>query len=92
MSNVLGWLSWVVTVRPYITLLVLVIITVLLAAGATVRAPVPDTKATLPEGGAVAEALDELGELFGESGEANVVMLIFEGRLSRPPASRRWTA
>ena len=32
MSKTLGWLSWLVTVRdPYITLVVLLIITVLLA-------------------------------------------------------------
>ena len=33
MSKTLGWLSWLVTVRPYITLIVLLIITVLLAGG-----------------------------------------------------------
>ena len=38
MSKTLGWLSWLVTVRPYLTLVVLLIITVLLAVGATRRA------------------------------------------------------
>ncbi len=59
MRNILRGLSWLVTVRPYITLLVLVIITVVLAAGATRRAPPPETEATLPQGSAVAEVLVE---------------------------------
>ena len=79
MSKFLGWLSWVVTVRPYITILVLIIITVLLAAGMTWRAPPPETRATLPQGSAVAEALGELNALFGDSGESNVVTLVFRG-------------
>ncbi len=79
MSNFLGWFSWLITVRPYLTLLVLVIITVLLAAGATRRAPPPETRATLPQGSAVAETLVELERLFGDFGEANVVTLLFRG-------------
>ncbi len=70
MSNFLGWLSWLVTARPYLTILILFAITVLLAAGATRRAPPPETAATLPEGSAVAEALVEIDRLFGDSGEA----------------------
>ena len=79
MSKFLSWLSLLATSRPYVTILVLVIITVLLGAGATRRAPPPETAATLPEGSAVAEALAELDELFGDSGEANVVTLLFRG-------------
>lgn len=84
MSGFLGWMSWLITVRPYVTILVLIIITVLLAAGATRRAPIPETAATLPDDSAVAEALAELDELFGESGEANVVTLIFRGHAITP--------
>ena len=54
MSNLLGRMSWLFTVRPYLTILVLIFITVALAAGATRRAPPPETAATLPEGNAVA--------------------------------------
>ena len=79
MSKTLVWLSWLVTARPYITLLVLVVITVLLAAGATRRAPPPETEATLPQGSAVAEALNEIDRLFQDSGEASVVTLLFRG-------------
>ncbi len=85
MSGFFGWLSLLVTVRPYITILVLILITVLLAAGATRRATPLDTRSTLPDNSAVAEALDEIDELFGESGEANVVTLIFRGDALTPP-------
>ena len=84
MTGFLAWISWLVTVRPYVTILVLILITVLLAAGATRRAPVPDTASTLPDNSAVAEALAELDELFGESGEANVVTLLFRGDAITP--------
>ena len=79
MTKLLGWLSWLVTARPYITLLVLLAITVLLGAGVTRRAPPPETEATLPQGGAVAMALHEIDELFRDSGEASVVTLVFRG-------------
>ena len=38
MNSILGWLSRLVTARPFITLLVLLLITVLLGAGVTRRA------------------------------------------------------
>ena len=84
MSRTLGWLSRLVTARPYITLLVLLLITVLLGAGATRRAPPPETAATLPQGSAVAEALHEISELFRESGEASVVTVLFRGDALTP--------
>ena len=84
MSNLLGRLSWLFTVRPYLTILVLIFITVALAAGATRRAPPPETAATLPEGNPVAEVLVEINELFGDSGEASVVTLLFRGESLTP--------
>ena len=84
MSKILDRLSWLVTARPYITLLVLLVITVLLAAGTTRRVPPPETAATLPQGSAVAEALAEIDELFRDSGEANVVTLLFRGEALAP--------
>ena len=80
----MSWLSWLVTVRPYITLGVLVLITVVLAAGATRRAPPPETAATLPQDSAVAKVLVEIDELFGDSGEARVVTLLFRGNAITP--------
>ena len=84
MSRLLHWLSWLITARPYITILVLILVTVLLAAGAVRRAPPPETAATLPDGSAVAEALAEIDRLFGDSGEANVVTLLFRGDALTP--------
>ena len=84
MARILGWLSRLVTARPYITLLILLLITVLLGAGAARRAPPPETAATLPQGSAVAEALQEISLLFQETGEASVVTLLFRGDAMTP--------
>ncbi len=84
MNQILVGLSSLVTARPYITILVLVLITVLLGAGTTRRAPPPETEATLPRGSAVAEALAEIDELFRDSGEANLVTLLFRGDALTP--------
>ena len=86
MSKTLGWLSWLVTVRPYITLVVLLIITVLLAGGATRRAPPTEGAdvAFLPPGHPIANATREIGDLFGDSGEVSVVTLLFRGEALTP--------
>ena len=79
MSKVLDWLSRLVTARPWVTILVLLAITVALGAGAERRAPPPETADTLPQGNAVAEALDEIDRLFSDSGEARVTTVLFRG-------------
>ena len=84
MNNILSGLSWLVTVRPWLTLAFLLLITVLLAAGATRRAQPPETAATLPKGNAVAEALVEIDDLFGDSGDVRVVTLLFRGDTLTP--------
>ena len=86
MSKTLGWLSWLVTVRPYLTLIVLLIITVLLAVGATRRAPPTEGAdvAFLPPGHAIANATHEIDELFGDAGEVSVVTLLFRGESLTP--------
>ena len=84
MNNVLAWLSLTVTARPWVTLAVLLIVTVALGAGGTLRAPLPDVAATLPKGSAVADALVEIDELFGESGDVRVVTLLFRGDAMTP--------
>ena len=73
-----------VTAHPYVTISVLMAVTVVLGAGAIWRAQPPETKATLPQNSEVAHALAEIGELFGESGEANVVTLVFRGDALTP--------
>ncbi|MXW36270.1 MAG: hypothetical protein F4Z60_12565, partial [Chloroflexi bacterium] len=68
MNRVLSGWSWLVTVRPYATIAVLFVITVVLAAGAGRRAEVIEGAALafLPPGNAVAEAIAEIGERFEE--------------------------
>ena len=84
MNRALSRLRRLITTRPYLTLTILTAITLVLAIGMTKRAPPPETKATLPQGSAVAEALAEIDELFGDSGEANVVTLLFRGDALTP--------
>ena len=86
MSRILDWLTWLVTARPYVTLIVLLIITVVLAAGATRRAPVVEGAALafLPPGNAVANAITEIDERFGESGDVSVVTVVFRGETLTP--------
>ena len=84
MYRTLDWLSRLVTARPWATISVLVMITVALAAGTTLRAPPAETSALLPKDSAVAIALDEIEELFGESGDVRVATLIFRGAALTP--------
>ena len=86
MSRPLDGFSRLVTARPYITLLVLLLITVGLAAGATRRAPPVEgaSLAFLPPGSAIATAVDELDEFFGGSSDVSVVTLVFRGEALTP--------
>ena len=95
MNRILPRLSWLVTVRPYLTLAVLVIITVVLAAGAGRRAPVVEGAALAflpPPGNAVAYAITEIDDLFGDSGEFIVATLIFRGETLTPDGLARMDA
>ena len=86
MDRILENFSRLVTARPYITIIVMIAITVLLAAGTTFRAPPTEGAdvAFLPPGHAVANATKEIDELFGESGEVSIVTLIFRGNALTP--------
>ena len=86
MSNILDILSRLVTARPYITIVVLLAVTVLLAAGTTLRAPPTEGAdvAFLPPGHPVATATRDIGTLFGDSGEVSVATLIFRGNALTP--------
>ena len=79
----LEFFSRVVTARPWLTIAILVVVTFALAAGAGFRAPPPTTEETLPDG-PVRETIDKVDVLFGESGEANIVTLIFRGEAFTP--------
>ena len=86
MHRVLPRLSRLVTARPYITITVLLAITVIVAAGAGRRAPVVEGAALafLPPGNAVAHAIGEIDERFGDHGEVSLVTLIFRGDALTP--------
>ena len=86
MNKILDWLSSLVTARPYVTLIVLLLLTVLLAAGATLRVPPREGAdvAFLPPGHPVANATREINELFRDSGKVSVVTLLFRGEALTP--------
>ena len=86
MNQILDRFSWLVTVRPYITLIVLLLITVVLAAGAARRAPPTEGAdvAFLPPGHPVVTATRDVAELFSDSGDVSVATLIFRGEALTP--------
>jgi predicted RND superfamily exporter protein len=86
MNRILGRLSRLVTVRPYLTIAALVAVTVVLAAGAGRRAPIVEGAALafLPPGNAVAEAVYQIDDLFTETGDVSVVTLLFRGESLTP--------
>ena len=84
MNDILGWLSRLVTARPWLTLLVLLIVTAVMMMGSNLREPPLDTEGTLPRDSAVAKAMAEIDELFGDSGEVRVVTLLFRGEALTP--------
>ena len=81
--NILGEFSRLVTARPWLTIALLVLVTFALGAGAGFRAMPPTTEETLPDG-PVRETIDRIDELFGDSGESNIVTLIFRGEAATP--------
>lgn len=80
----LGRLSRLITARPWITVFIILNLTIFLTAGAVRRAPPPGDEAILPPGSSVAEAIAEIDELFGETGKASVVTLLFRGSALTP--------
>ncbi len=84
MNAVLGKFSGLVTAYPKTALLVMFAVVIALGAGGSLRAPLPETVDTLPEGGAVERALDEIDEYFGEFGAGRVVTLLFRGEVISP--------
>ena len=86
MTRVLDRFSWLVTARPYITILVLLVITVGLGAGASLRAE-PTEGASLeflPPESPYTAAVEELDEFFGEASDISVVTLVFRGEAFTP--------
>ena len=86
MSSALDSLTRLVTVRPWLTLLALLIVTVVLAMGTTQRLPPTEgaSVAFLPPGHPIGTATQEIDENFGESGAVVAVTLIFRGEALTP--------
>ena len=86
MSLGLGALSRLVTARPWITIAVLLVITVTLAYGTTFRAPPTEgaSLAFLPSDHPLVAANEAIDESFSDSGEVNVATLIFRGDALTP--------
>ncbi len=86
MNQILDKLSWLVTVRPWITIGVLLVLTVVMAMGTTMRVPPTEGAdvAFLPPGHPIVTATQEIDEHFGESSEVSIVTLIFRGDALTP--------
>ena len=86
MSKILDRLSWLVTVRPWLTLLVLFIVTVVMVMGTQQRLPPTEgaSVAFLPPGHPIAAATQEIDDRFGDAGEVIVVTLLFRGEALTP--------
>ncbi len=84
MGRVLDGLSWLVTVRPVVTLVVVAAITIALGAGIPQRAPQADNEIFLSDDSDVAVALSKIETLFGESAETSSVTLLFRGEVLTP--------
>ena len=81
MLNLMGRL---VTAHPYVTVGALVAVTIVLGAGAALRAELDETDGYFPRDSPVARALAEIDELFEESGEISIVTLLFRGEALTP--------
>ncbi len=84
MGKVLDWVSRAITARPWITLAVLVAVTVVLAAGFGQRASQAENEAFLPQDSDVARAMEEVETLFGHSADVKVTTLVFRGEALTP--------
>ena len=86
MNQVLDRLSWLITARPYVTIVVLVVVAIAVAAGASLRLPPTEGAdvAFLPPGHPVADATRQVSELFSDSGDIRVATLIFRGEALTP--------
>ena len=84
MNKILTLLSRLITAWPYITIGVLIVITIALGMGATLRAEIDETDGYFPPDNPVVIALDDIDELFRESGEIVVISLLFRGEALTP--------
>ena len=84
MNQALNLMSRLITARPYVTIGVLFVITIVLGAGGALRAEIDETDGYFPPDNPVIQALGEIDELFGEAGEIVVITLLFRGEALTP--------
>ncbi len=84
MNDLLGRLSAFVTARPYVTLGLLLVLTVVLAAGVPQRAELDETDGFFPPDSPIVQAMDRIDELFAASGQVSTTTLVFRGYALTP--------
>ena len=86
MDRIVQAFSRAVTARPWLTIGVLLVITVVMAAGAGQRAPIIEGAdvALLPQDSDIVNAVREIDELFEEIGDVSLVTLVFRGEALTP--------
>ncbi len=84
MSRVLDDRSWLFTVKPVLTLVALLAVTVFLGAGITQMADQADNSVFLPEDSEVTVATETIENLFGSSQDKISVTLLFRGEALTP--------
>ena len=84
MEHMLDRLSRLITARPYATLGVLLVITVVLAAGTTLRGELDETEGFFPPDSDIVRAMDQIEELFQASGQVSTATLVFRGDALTP--------
>jgi hypothetical protein len=84
LGGILDRVSHLVTVRPWLTLAVLALVTMILVAGAGLRAPVAPNEAFLPTDGDVARAKAEVDALFSDDADVKPGYIVFRGDWATP--------
>ena len=86
MNRTLDLFSRLVTARPWVTIFALLAVTVVLAAGATLRLPPTEGAdlAFLPEDHPIVRASADIEELFSVSGDVIVATIVFRGDALTP--------
>ena len=84
LGRILDWVSRLVTARPWVTLAVFAVVTVVFVAGSGFRQPTAPNDAFLPRDSDVARALEEVDKLFSENAGVKPVYIVARGELLTP--------
>ncbi len=79
MNRLIERIARSVTARPFATIGLLVVVTVVLASGAALRAPLDETDGFIPPDSAIKQVLDEIEESFAQAGNVRLVTVLFRG-------------